>query len=313
MAFSELQGIEKKLYLETKIKELDRLYGQTQKKLLAQLAQVDITEFQRYRTEAILKQVNLTVKVLDGGARKWAVKTIPYAYKRGVDIAGQRLKALKVTDKIAFDAQIHTSGINILADQVTMDLLEANGSIRKNFSRFIRATQQRIIEDKMITRQIAEGLIRGEARRAVSDRMLNEFRKRLGEEKFITINGRNYRPDKYAKLVARTRTREATGQGTINSCLQYGMDLVQVDVHADACEYCQQFMGRVYSISGNHPEFPMLSEEPPFHPQCECNLLPITEESLRSRGYYQQEVKLSNSPTIKIPSFSRFEELIGEM
>lgn len=313
MAFSELRGIEKKLYLEGKIKELDRLYGKAQKDLLRYLAKVDITEFQKYRTEAILKQVKTTVKVLNGGAREWAVKTIPYAYKRGVDIAAQRLKALKVTEKVAFDAQIHTSGINILADQVTMDLLEANGSIRKNFSRFIRITQQRIMEDKAISEMIAEGIIRGETRRAVSDRMLNEFRRRLGEEKFITIKGRNYRPDKYAELVARTRTREATGQGTINSCLQYGMDLVQIDVHADACDYCQQFMGRIYSISGNHPEFPMLEEDPPFHPNCECNPLPITEESLRGRGYYNQAVKLSNSPTIKIPSFSRFEELIGAM
>ncbi|MBA7555971.1 hypothetical protein ES705_48665 [subsurface metagenome] len=88
---------------------------------------------------------------------------------------------------------------------------------------------------------------------------------------------------------------------------------MQIDVHADACDFCQQFMGRIYSISGNHPEFPMLEEDPPFHPHCECNALPTTEESLRERGYYDQEVKLSNSPMIEVPSFSRFEELLEEM
>lgn len=311
MAFSELRGIEKQLYLETKINELIRLYRKTQKDLLVQLARVDITEFQRYRTEAILKQVNLQVRILDGGARKWTLETVPYAYKRGVDIAAQRMKILKITDRVAFDVQIHTSAIDILADQVTMDLLTANGSIGKNFNRFIRTTQQRIMEDKIITQQIAEGVIKGEARRAVSDRMLNEFRRQLGDERFITINGRNYRPDSYSELVARTRTREATRQGTINSCLQYGNDLVQVDVHSDACSYCQQFMGRVYSISGNHPDFPSLTEAPPYHPNCLCNLLPITEESLKARGYYDEEVRLSNSPMTKIPSFSRFEEILA--
>lgn len=309
--FSELRGIEKQLYLETKINELVRSYRKVQKDLLAQLAKVDITEFQRYRTETILRQVNLRVKALNNGAREWALKTTPYAYKRGVDIAAQRMKLLKITDGVVFDAQIHTSAINILTDQITMDLLAANGSIQKNFNRFIRTTQQRIMEDKMITRQIAEGLIKGEARRTVSDRMLNEFRRQLGDEKFITINGRNYRPDKYSELVARTRTREATSQGTINSCLQYDNDLIQIDVHSNACSYCQQFMGRIYSISGSHPDFPRLIEQPPYHPHCLCNLLPITEESLKGRGYYDEEVRLSNSPMTKIPSFSRFEEILA--
>jgi len=311
MAFRELRKLDKELYLTTKINELAKQYRKAQKQLLAQLNKVDITEFQRYRTEAILKEVNEIVKTLNRDARKWVIKSTPYAYVRGIDVAAKRLKTLRVTPWVNYDAQIHTQAVNILADQITMDLLIANESIKKNMHRFIRLTQQRILEDKRISEMIAEGIIRGEARRTVSDRLLNEFRRQLGNEQFITINGRNYKPDKYSELVARTRTREASTQGTINTCLQYNNDLVQVSVHSNSCAYCMQFQGRVYSISGSHPEFPRLTEEPPYHPNCKCNLLPITQESLEERGYYDEIVRLSNSPLTKVDSFSRFEELLN--
>jgi hypothetical protein len=40
-------------------------------------------------------------------------------------------------------------------------------------------------------------------------------------------------------------------------------------------------------------------------------LQPITRENLESRGYLDEEIKLSNSPTIKVDSFSRFEEVLA--
>jgi len=313
MAFKELRGLEKELYLKTKIEELTRLYRRTQKDLSRHLREIDITVFQRYRTEAILKQVNEGIKVLNGGCYKWAKKTIPYGYERGIDMAAERLKALNVTRFVKYDAKIHSSAASVLIDDVTIDLITANQSMKNGVHRYIRMTQQRILEDKEISRLIAEGVIKGEARRTVSDEMLSQLRRQMGNEQFINIKGRNYRPDKYSELVARTRAREATAQGSINTALHYGVDLCQIDVHAGACGYCQQFMGRIYSISGSHTDFPMLLERPPFHPNCECNILPITRESIEERGYYDSMVKLSNSPMTKIDSFSRFEELVGAL
>jgi len=243
---------------------------------------------------------------------KWTKTAIPYGYERGIDLAAERLKALGVTRFIKQDAQIHTSAVGILVDDINIDLITANQTMKNNFNRFIRKTQQRILEDKAISKAIAEGVIEGETRNAVSDRILNELGKKMKNEQFITINGRNYRPSSYSELLARTRTREATTQGTINTALYYRMDLVQLDAHLEICSYCQQFSGRIYSISGNHPDFPMLKEKPPFHPNCRCVLLPITEESIKERGYYDNLVKLSNSPLTKVDSFSRFEDLILE-
>lgn len=312
MPFEELRGLERELFIEKQIEELRKAYQRSQKRLLAILNQVDITDFNKARTQALLVQVNAEIIALNKLARNWAKEGIPEAYRRGFDLSAERLKKMNVTRFVSFDAKIHSSAVSTLIDDVTVTMLTANQTIKNNFSRFIRTTQQRILEDKEISKNIAAGLIQGEPRRAISDTLLNEFRKQLGNEQFITINGRNYRPDAYSRLVARTRTREASTQASINTGLQYGLDLQQVDVHTlDDCDVCKQYMGRIYSVSGSHPDFPRLTEKPPFHPNCKCNLIPVTIESLEERGILESAIKLSNSPNAEVDSFAKFQELIG--
>ena len=313
MAFRELSQVAKEAYLNEQVRQLIMIYKAAQNRITAALVQLDMTNFNRVRSEVLLQQVNQIVDALNRQIHGWAKGSIPQSYDRGIDLAAERLKALNVTRFVSHDALVHTQAVNVLVDDVTIELLMANDSVKKFLNRVIRQTQQRLIEDAQISKMIAEGVIEGQARRTVSDEILRDLRAKLGNEQFVVINGRNYRPDKYAELVARTRTREATSQGTINTSLRYGVDLCQIDVHSGCCEYCQQFSGRVYSISGNNSEFPPLREKPPYHPNCLCTLLPITRESLEARGYLGAIIKLSSSPFIEIPSFSRFEEVLSQL
>lgn len=313
MPFRELSPLAKEMYLRTQIEQLVQIYGRAQKSLAAELNRLNLTELQKVRAEGLLRQIEAVTAGLNKDTYRWAKNTLPQAYDRGIDLAAERLKALNVTRFVSYDANIHTSAISALIEDVSVELIMANNSIPKFFNRFIMQTQQRLLEDNEITRLISEGLIKGEARRTVSDTILQNLRKQMGNEQFIVINGRNYKPEGYAKLVARTRTREASSQGTINTSLRYGIDLVQWDAHLEPCEYCQQFSGRVYSISGNDPNFPDLTEKPPLHPNCKCVITPITRESMQHRGYIDELIKLSNSPLTKIDSFSRFEEVLAAL
>jgi SPP1 gp7 family putative phage head morphogenesis protein len=306
-----LSNAAREAYLRQQIDQLRVIYRDAQKNLADKLRLIDLTDFQRYRAEKLLAEVNQIVAGLDRRTYVWAKKSIPFSYERGIDIAADRLKAMNVTRFVSYDAQIHTSAVNIMVDDVTLEFMASNQSIKTSFNRVIRQTQQRLIEDREISRSIAQGIVQGETRRAVSDSILKNLREQLGNEQFITIKGRHYRPDKYAELVARTRTREATSQGTINTALRYGVDLVQWDAHSEVCEYCQQFSGRVYSISGQDEDFPMLTEKPPLHPNCKCVIMPVTKGHLERRGELNETVKLSNSPSTKIDSFSRFEEVMA--
>ena len=313
MAFRELSPLAKELYLRQQVDQLRKIYSAAQKTLVAQLKKIDLTDFQNARAQALLKQVNEVVSVLNTSAYRWAKGALPYAYEQGIDLAADRLRALGITRFVAYDAQIHTSAVNVLIQDVSTELIMANEGMKKFFNRVILQTQQTLLQDAEISKMIAQGLIQGEARRTVSDTILKGLRAQLGEERFLVINGRNYQPAKYAELLARTRTREATSNGTINTALRYGVDLVQWDSHAEICEYCAQFAGRVYSISGADNQFPQLTEKPPLHPNCRCVVIPITKENLQARGYMNQVIKLSNSPSTVVDSFSRFERLMAEV
>jgi len=307
----EFRNAEQELRIQKQIQELAKIYLAAQKGIKAELRRLDITDFRRSRSEAILKEINLILRGLNFKSRQWAEKAIPDAYRRGFDLAGEQLKKMRVTSFVDFDKPIHTSAVGILVDDITFDLVYANNSIERNVNRFIRETQQRILEDKEISRMIAEGVVRGETRRAVSDSLLESFRKRMAEEQFITINGRNYRPDYYAELIARTRGREASSQGTINTALAYDVDLVQWSVHSGACPVCQDLQGKIFSISGTNDDFPALTSDttPPAHPHCAHVLTPVLSEVLRKRGQYEGLSRFSRGG-LKAESFKQFLELI---
>lgn len=310
MSFSELRGYGREIFLEKQIEQLAFIYRRAQKELVRKLQSIDITAFQRARSEALLAQINAQLDILNQQARAWSKSTIPTAYQHGLGISEDRLRALKITKYVNFDSQIHTSAINILMDDVTLDLITANQTIKRNVTKFIRQTQQQVLEDSQISKNIAQGMIGGETRKQISDRILADFQKQLGEEKFITINGRNYQPDAYSRMVARSRVGEASNQANVNAALQYGVDLVQVDVHSGSCDICDPYQGKVYSISGNDPDFPALEDRPPYHPNCRHQLLPITRESLQNRGLMDGIVKYSNK-TGGVSTFSEFEETVN--
>lgn len=309
----EFSNATRGLYLKTQVQALRAIYTAQQRKLRQIVAGVDSTDFQKFRAEALLKQIDEIVASLNVQTVKWADKALPQSYRQGIDIAAERLKALNVTRFVSYDANIHTAAIAALIDEVSVDLIGANTSIARFFNHYIRKTQQQLLQDREISLRIAEGFAGGETRRTVSDAILGDLRQKMQDEKFIVINGRNFQPDYYAELVARTRTREATTQGTINTSLRYGLDLVSWDVHEAACEYCQQFEGRVFSISGNDPDFPALTIKPPVHPHCECNLSPTNRATLERRGYLDEIIKLSNNSKIEIPSFSKFQEVLAHL
>jgi hypothetical protein len=309
MAFRELKGFAREIFLETKIEQLKRIYRTSQKDLVRRLQSLDLTDFQKVRTEALLMQVNQEIAALDKLARNWTKTALPQAYNYGLDISEERLRALRVTKYVNYDSQIHRSAVNVLVDDVTLDLLTANQTIKKNVTRYIRMSQQKILEDKQISKLVAEGIIEGSTRREISGRLLDEFKKRLGDESLITINGRNYRPDAYSRMVARARFTEASNQANVNAALQYGVDLVQVSVHSGSCDICNPFQGKIYSISGGDSQFPPLEDRPPYHPNCRHQLLPITRESLEDRGVLESSVRFSNSQDGKgVRNFKEFEE-----
>lgn len=283
-------------HIEQTVTELRKIYQQTGEHLKTQVLSADLSDFQKFRANELLKQIEAEIAALNAVAYKYSKDGIPKSYQRGMDIAGAQLSELDIPHSLNIGNVIHRSSVQAIADQMALDLIQANGTIETGLKQYIRKTQQTAVTERLINRKISQGLIAGEARRQTSDRLAQELKKNIAEGALVKAGSRNYAPETYAELVARTRTREAVTQGAINSGVEYDIELFQVSVHEGACPVCLQYQGRVYSITGNNPDFPRLNQKPPYHPHCRHVLAPVTEGFLKRRGIYQALSDLSNDP-----------------
>jgi hypothetical protein len=98
--------------------------------------------------------------------------------------------------------------------------------------------------------------------------------------KLVDRAGRKWEPDRYVKMYSRTRSRELQTQGIKNRMNDYEFDLVKISDHVDVdgMDICNVYEANVYSLSGNHPDYPALSDEPPFHPNCAHVMTPWIEK-----------------------------------
>lgn len=304
------------VFAETQIRELRNVYDRTAREMSRILMSATSTDFARWRANEILKQVRTEMDMLDAYAGTWAGSAAKREYIRGTTLARDRMKLLKVpAGPLNMGNVLNRSALDALSDSIAVDLLRANDSWRGRATQFIRQTQQRVIQDREITKRIATGVAAGETRKRTSDSLYREFRRQLGDEEFIRINGRNYNPKYYSELVARTRTREAATEGAINAGIQWGVDLCQVSTHLHddrPGDICPEFAGRIFSISGTSDDFPPLTVQPPFHPNCGHELHPITEQALRSRDLYDPMSKLSRTRDVPISSFDDLKDWLDK-
>ncbi|MFA7211922.1 MAG: hypothetical protein WC110_10805, partial [Bacteroidales bacterium] len=78
--FRELSPLAREMYLRVQIDNLRKVYSAAQKRLVAQLNRVNLTDFQMARAQQLLKQVEVITAQLNNGVYKWAKSSMPYAY-----------------------------------------------------------------------------------------------------------------------------------------------------------------------------------------------------------------------------------------
>lgn len=286
---------------ETRLNELKNLYRRAERQLQRQLTTGTVTAFEGVRMGAQLKQVKALLAAVNAESRVITRAAVGAAYEQGVVDGISGLRPLGVEANVAdvsMGNRIHSDAVSVITDQMAIDLIEANRSIELNVRRFLRETQQRVLEERRVNDLLARGLIQGETRRVTSSKLAEQFQKRLADGKFVTVNGRHYTPEYYSELVTRTRTREAVTEGTLNAAGEYGIDLFQVSVHEGSCDMCLEWQGKVYSRSGADARFPALYRKPPFHPNCEHTLLPVTASYLERRGELEKLATFSRGKAI---------------
>lgn len=144
---------------------------------------------------------------------------------------------------------------------------------KEKTTKVLKITQQTLLDDDEINERIARGLIEKNTWEAAKENLQKDFEKALKdsgitEGKFIEINGRNYNLERYSETLARTRIREAQTAGVQRYAEESGQDLVRVSDHSTLTPKCENYEGKIYSISGKSAKYPKLEMWTPFHPNC---------------------------------------------
>jgi hypothetical protein len=95
---------------------------------------------------------------------------------------------------------------------------------------------------------------------------------------------RDYKIKDYAKLCVYVEAMRAQSKATINIAMEYDSDLIQVSKHNSICDVCKNYDGKVFSISGNDPDFPYYDDFIPAHPNCKHTTTVIFREIIDKYG-----------------------------
>lgn len=271
--------------VKARIKSLRAVYEEAQQRIAQELSSAALTPFQKFRLGEHQKQVDSIVAALNAELDEVAAGVIPAAYAGGLSLTRIALDRQDIDlGRLNMGNKLHANAIQAVTDQMSMDLLEANGALADNATRILRQVQATKLEESTVNEAIARGLVEGETLRETSQKLRSEIQKTIAEGAKVEVHckdgkTRYYDPAYYAELVAQTRTREATTAGNINGALEYGITLFQVSFHEGACDYCVPFQGKVYSLTPNDEGWPVLDERPPYHPWCEHVLVPFVQEA----------------------------------
>jgi len=220
----------------------------------------------------------------------------PVNYK---DIIGTH--AVRQSLKALLDESLHT---------LAMGLNNGQTQLR----RLLNVSQQVLVSEKALNQSIAEGYtsggtgIRGgefvgaESPYGAYLKTRETLLEKAQDGKYIAVVDKNgdtimYNVDDYTRMVVRTKLSEATTSGVINAAMAVGGDLVEVSDHNTTCEVCQEYEGKVYSLSGKDEDFPPVDMLPPFHVNCEHSCTVTFREGMEVDGTLQDNIDFSNEET----------------
>ena len=252
--------------LERKEAQLEALYRRAEQRLTDQLAD-DIEKGNlgsaKYR-RARIESVRRVLSDLQDEAVPEATDLATMAYQEGA-----RQAATATASPVAsFGSGQHLQAMELLADNMVSGL---NGAAEAVGRRVEDAYRKAGLE--AAAQQISEGGTLRDATKSLID-LLRSQGLDAGPG-----GAQTWKLSRYAEMVIRTNTTEAITRGNINQATGDGYDLVEVLAIGDEalCETCSAFVGTIYTL-GERSGYDTLTEFPPFHPNCRCDLNILTKD-----------------------------------
>ena len=253
------------------IQQLIGIYRQGFEEVLRIIIEKDAKgQWTRYHKDLMLG-IQAVLRQLDEHADQWIAQTVWQSYSQATaDTAAFLMGAGMAAAETPAFAQVHQRAIDVLAQNMSGNLRDATQFVGRTTHDTFRR-----VGIEATTRKYAAGATVRDMKKEVIRRLVDQ-----GQTAMIDRAGRRWRLDSYAGMVARTTTREAASVATLNTCREFGLDLVQISQHYPTCPLCAPIQGKVYSISGEDKRYPRYTDEVriPKHPNCLHSVHPYVRE-----------------------------------
>lgn len=282
------------------LKKLIEIYLQAETEIINEIARLRSRGLIDYHAVAALERVQRILRGLENESWKYAPRMVEAEF---YGLHPEARKPLAQTETVAkhiagyLQARTLTSEQHFVVDQLVNALMsELTGANMKAMETLQDAIIGRTEPDiyrriglEVVAAQEATG--RG-VRPSVPDFV--ERLRREGVTAFVDKSGRNWSLHTYASMVCRTTARQAEVMAVLTQDEE--QDLYTIRGVDDPCGLCAAFQNRVYSKSGNDPDFPPLADafgkvDPAgantlantylnIHPNCRCAVIPWTAAGL---------------------------------
>lgn len=263
-------------------------------------------------TNVFWRRINRDIRKYYDEAREitsyWVDETMPRYYRKSMQVQIAKLKerTIKMPNKIGFRELANKDSIRqsirSLVSETNATFATGYLSGERNMTRLTSLTQQVNLRERQIERAIADGFIEKGSVRGPIKNIQSQLLKKSLDGKYITIINKNGKPmqygiKSYSELVARTKLIETSSQAIVDTTVNAGFDLVQVSSHNTTTPICQEFEGKIFSLSGGDKDFPAATDLPPYHPNCKHSLTTVIKEGLEAQGTLEKYVDFSRGET----------------
>lgn len=241
-----------------------RIYRQAATRLRSQIRlaiQNDAIGTAAYR-ERQLEAIQRELRALGQRTRGLTFRVVAEPYIRGALAVDASTDAGATRAAFAFSGT-HIREVATIAANVNVRLADAINLVGRRTNDAFR---------RVALEQIGPGIAAGETRKATSAALEQALiRENVTDAVtgFVDRAGRRWQLDTYARMVARTTTRETMSTGVAKRMGETGQKLITISDHATDTVICQEYEGKTFALPGTIVKGEeTIDQLPPFHPNC---------------------------------------------
>ncbi|MDZ4785564.1 MAG: phage minor capsid protein [bacterium] len=250
---------------------LIRIYKEAEQDIIAKIAKTDFLK--RADKEKTLKQIQnilaglyepTQTSIFEGTKSEYdsGVKEVQKALEKVDFKGGFSLVDKKATQFVLENLKdIQETAFNDVKQVLSNSYLNIQSSLNL-ISRQVKNEQATEIANQL-TNKIARGQVLGTSRKQISKRLADLLtEKGITGFNYVTEKGgqRNLSLSAYVEGLTRQTLINSRASAVVSTALEMGQDLLKISTHSNPSPMCSPWGGKIISITGKTPGYPLLSE-----------------------------------------------------